>query len=64
MIGTTVDGGIIASNTLKALKMYCDTEGIEAVISDYTKIRQDFYESLSTFDTFGRGWTRRNKRLN
>jgi lysozyme family protein len=23
--------------------------------------RQKFYESLRTFETFGRGWTRRNK---
>ena len=60
MIGTTVDGGI-GPNTLKALKMYCDTEGVEAAISNYTEIRQKFYESLSTFDTFGRGWTRRNQ---
>jgi lysozyme family protein len=22
--------------------------------------RQEFYESLSTFETFGKGWTRRN----
>ena len=60
MIGTTVDGGI-GPNTLKALKIYCDTEGVEAAISNYTEIRQKFYESLSTFDTFGRGWTRRNQ---
>ena len=60
MIGTTVDGGI-GPNTLRALKMYCQTEGIEAAISDYTKMRQEFYEGLSTFDTFGRGWTRRNQ---
>tara|TARA_B100002019_G_scaffold217335_1_gene190033 strand:+ start:385 stop:909 length:525 start_codon:yes stop_codon:yes gene_type:complete len=60
MIGTTVDGGI-GPNTLKALKLYCDTEGVESAISTYTDIRQEFYESLSTFDTFGKGWTRRNK---
>ena len=24
-------------------------------------VRQDFYKSLKTFETFGRGWTRRNK---
>jgi lysozyme family protein len=30
------------------------------MIEEFGKIRQDFYESLSTFDTFGRGWTRRN----
>ena len=60
MIGTTVDGGI-GPNTLNALKLYCETEGVEAAISTYTDIRQEFYESLSTFDTFGKGWTRRNK---
>ena len=31
------------------------------VIEEFGKIRQDFYESLKTFDTFGKGWTRRNK---
>ena len=60
LIGTSVDGGI-GPNTLRALKLYCETEGVEAAISEYTKIRQEFYESLSTFDTFGRGWTRRNQ---
>ena len=62
MIGTVVDGGI-GPNTLRAVKMYCDTEGIEAAISDYTKIRQDFYESLSTFDTFGRGQNSHDHRI-
>ena len=28
-------------------------------IIEYQKQRQAYYESLSTFDTFGRGWTRR-----
>lgn len=31
------------------------------VIEKMYHARQHFYESLSTFDTFGRGWTRRNK---
>ena len=31
------------------------------VVEEFGKIRQDFYESLKTFDTFGKGWTRRNK---
>ena len=29
------------------------------VIKEYQKRRQGYYESLSTFETFGRGWTRR-----
>ena len=60
MIGTTVDGGI-GPNTLKALNAYVQIEGLESTIATYTDIRQNFYESLSTFDTFGRGWTRRNQ---
>lgn len=31
------------------------------VIEEFGKVRQQFYESLKTFDTFGKGWTRRNK---
>ena len=59
MIGTVADGGI-GPNTLKKLDEYIDEEGIEGAIANYTEVRQNFYESLSTFDTFGKGWTRRN----
>ncbi len=31
------------------------------MIEEFGKIRQNFYENLSTFKTFGKGWTRRNK---
>jgi len=30
------------------------------MVEEFGKIRQNFYESLSTFNTFGKGWTRRN----
>ena len=60
MIGTVADGGI-GPNTLRALDEYIDEHGLEATIENYAQIRQDFYESLSTFETFGRGWTRRNE---
>ena len=33
----------------------------EYMVEQFGKIRQEFYESLKTFDTFGKGWTRRNK---
>tara|TARA_R100000742_G_C4178766_1_gene14593 strand:+ start:27 stop:539 length:513 start_codon:yes stop_codon:yes gene_type:complete len=59
MIGTEPDGGI-GPNTLKTLDEYIEAKGIEKVIEEYKDIRQDFYESLKTFDTFGAGWTRRN----
>jgi len=58
MIGTTVDGGI-GPNTLKAVETYVEETGLETAIENYQSARQSYYEELSTFDTFGRGWTRR-----
>jgi len=59
MIGTVSDGGI-GPNTLKTLNEYIEHHGVEATIKNYRNKRQAFYESLSTFSTFGRGWTSRN----
>ena len=59
MIGTTADGGI-GPNTLKALKSYVKENGLVETIEKYQSNRQKYYESLSTFETFGRGWTNRN----
>mgnify|MGYP001025901793 FL=1 len=58
LIGTTVDGGI-GPNTLQAVDAYVEEVGIEEAIRGFQQKRQDFYESLDTFKTFGRGWTRR-----
>jgi lysozyme family protein len=59
MIGTVADGGI-GPNTLKALALYEEeVGGVAEVVKEYQKRRQGYYESLSTFETFGRGWTRR-----
>ena len=58
LIGTTVDGGI-GPNTLKAVDNYVEEVGLETAIEDYQSARQEYYEALDTFDTFGRGWTRR-----
>ena len=58
LVNTTVDGGI-GPNTLGKIKEYVVTYGIEETISSYALMRQNYYESLSTFDTFGKGWTRR-----
>ena len=49
--------GAIGPKTLALI----GTQNTQYVIEEFGKIRQDFYESLKTFDTFGRGWTRRNK---
>mgnify|MGYP003924232057 CR=1 FL=1 len=58
MIGTVADGGI-GPNTLKKLGEYVEKNGIEQCIEDFQGARQDYYENLSTFATFGKGWTRR-----
>ena len=58
LIGTTADGGI-GPNTLSKLADYVDENGIEDTIKNFQAERQSYYESLSTFETFGRGWTRR-----
>ena len=59
MIGTVADGGI-GPNTLRTLDEYIKHHGLAVTIENYKNVRQAFYESLSTFDTFGKGWTRRN----
>jgi lysozyme family protein len=48
--------GVIGSKTLALV----NGQNTEYMIEEFGKIRQEFYESLSTFDTFGKGWTRRN----
>jgi lysozyme family protein len=58
MIGTVADGGI-GPNTLKKLGEYVEKHGIGQCIEDFQGARQDYYEKLSTFATFGKGWTRR-----
>ena len=58
MIGTVADGGIIP-NTLRALDEYVSLHGINETIENYQANRQRYYEKLKTFETFGRGWTRR-----
>ena len=58
MIGTVADGGI-GPNTLRALANYVEEVGVEQAVYNYQDSRQKYYQSLSTFETFGRGWTRR-----
>ena len=58
MIGTVADGGI-GPNTLRTLDEYVSLHGVNETIENYQKNRQRYYEKLKTFETFGRGWTRR-----
>ena len=55
-VGVTADGSI-GPKTLQAI---ADTDP-EHIIRYVYEVRQKFYESLKTFETFGRGWTRRNQ---
>ena len=56
IIGATQDGGI-GPKTLATLAQHDPKEIIEKMHDE----RQNFYEGLSTFKTFGKGWTRRNQ---
>ena len=58
LIGTVADGGI-GPNTLKKLGEFVEENGLNETIKMYQTERQKYYESLSTFVTFGKGWTRR-----
>ena len=57
-IGTMADGGI-GPNTLAKLEEYLKFTPVEQAFKTYQESRQDYYEQLSTFSSFGRGWTRR-----
>jgi lysozyme family protein len=58
LIDTEVDGGI-GPNTLNALQDKIAVDGVDLLIENYQHARQEYYEGLSNFDTFGKGWTRR-----
>ena len=49
--------GVIGNKTLSL----ANGQDVKYMIEEISVIRQSFYESLRTFKTFGRGWTRRNK---
>ena len=53
-VGATTDGSI-GPKTLAVVR----AQNVELLINRYQKDRQHFLEALPTFDTFGKGWTRR-----
>ena len=59
LIGATKDGAI-GPKTLALVDEYVSRRGVPESIDDYQDNRQQYYEKLKTFETFGRGWTRRN----
>lgn len=58
LVGAGADGAI-GPATLAKVHEFISMEGLEGTIQEYQSRRQGYYESLSTFETFGRGWTRR-----
>lgn len=56
ILGVTADGSI-GPQTLAAVERMNDPEYL--FLNIYNR-RQAFYERLKTFETFGRGWSRRN----
>lgn len=50
-----VDDGIIGPKTIAAIKVV----SAKHLIIRFAEDRRNFYKSLKTFDTFGRGWLRR-----
>ena len=58
LVNTTVDGGI-GPNTIKCINDHVEKYGVSTTIDQYQSARHTSYGGLSTFETFGRGWTRR-----
>ena len=58
LVGAEVDGGI-GPKTLAAVDEYVKEFGLADTIENYCNARKDYYKTLSTFDTFGKGWIRR-----
>jgi lysozyme family protein len=56
VVGVAADGGV-GPYTLRAI----GSHESKLLVEKMYEARQHFYESLSTFETFGKGWTRRNK---
>lgn len=56
VVGVTPDGGI-GPATLAAVEKKDPKE----IVQDMADAREAFYRGLRTFDTFGRGWLRRNE---
>lgn len=58
MVGVTQDGKV-GQQTLAAVAGFVHTNTLAGTVKFYQGMRRDYYRSLSTFNTFGRGWLRR-----
>jgi len=55
IVGSYPDGAIGPNTLTKIFEA-----DVHVILNNMHKNRQEFYENLKTFDTFGKGWTRRN----
>jgi len=62
MLGASPDG-IWGPATKRALDNYIQQYGLTKAINRYAELREQYYRQLRTFDTFGRGWLRRNREV-
>ena len=58
IVGVNEDGHI-GPASLGALDKWISTHSIVEFVRRYANLRRGFYRSLSTFEHFGKGWTRR-----
>lgn len=58
LVNASVDGQI-GPATLRAVQALAAAKGLPELIRRYQNARRDYYRSLGTFATFGRGWLRR-----
>ena len=50
-----VEDGVIGNKTLAAINEY----DVNKFVTDFSAAKENFYKSLPTFQTFGKGWIRR-----
>lgn len=62
LAGVLVDG-VIGPMTIAAAKKYVAKHGEAAAICAYSELRRQYYRSLRTYGTFGKGWLRRVKEV-
>ena len=63
VVGVKPDGGF-GPLTMAAVKAHCITdEDTKALINAFCDKRLQFWQGLTTFATFGKGWTRRGKEV-
>lgn len=57
-VASVAQDGVLGPKTLAAINARCE-KGAEDFLAEYSEARETFLRSLSAFQVFGRGWTRR-----